>query len=59
MKTRQFILGSLRVHLKAQQLTYKDTAQSLEVSEQTEKRMVVQQNCSLERLERIGPLIPY
>jgi hypothetical protein len=57
MKTRQFIFDSLRVHLKAQQLTFKDIAQTMEVSEQTVKRMFVQQDCSLERLEQICELV--
>lgn len=43
--------------VKAQQLTFKDIAQTLEVSEQTVKRMFVQQDCSLERLEQICELV--
>lgn len=51
MKTRQFVFDSLRAHLKAHHVTFKDVGQALGVSEQTVKRMFVSQDCSLERLE--------
>lgn len=57
MKARQFIFESLRSHLKARQLTYKHIALDLGVSEQTVKRIFVQQDCSLERLEEICELV--
>lgn len=57
MNTRRFLIESLRSHLKAQQITYKDIAQNLDVSEQTVKRMFVQQDCTLERLEQICDMV--
>lgn len=57
MKTRQFIFDSLRAHLKARKLTYRDIAQNLGVSEQTIKRLFLQQDCSIERLEKICELM--
>lgn len=57
MKTRQYIFESLRAHLKARQLTFKHISQELGVSEQTVKRIFLQQDCSLERLEKICELV--
>lgn len=57
MNTRRFIIESLRAHLKAQQITYSDLAQSLGLSEQTVKRIFVQHDCSLERLEQICDIL--
>jgi DNA-binding Xre family transcriptional regulator len=57
MKTRQFIFDSLRSHLKARHLTYRHIAEKLGVSEQTVKRLFVQQDCSIERLEDICDLL--
>lgn len=57
MKTRQFIFESLKTHLKARQLTYLHVAQQLAISEQTVKRLFVQQDCSIERLEELCELV--
>ncbi len=57
MLPRQYIFESLKAHLKARNLTYQDTALALGVSEQTVKRIFIQQDCSLERLEEICDLI--
>ena len=57
MKTRQFIFDSLRSHLKARHLTYRHIADQLGVSEQTVKRLFVNQDCSIERLEEICELL--
>jgi DNA-binding Xre family transcriptional regulator len=57
MKTRQFIFNSLRAHLKARKLTYRDIAQELGLSEQTMKRLFLHQDCSIERLEKICDLM--
>ncbi|MGV0960702.1 MAG: helix-turn-helix domain-containing protein [Limnohabitans sp.] len=57
MKTRQFIFDSLRSHLKARHLTYRHIAEKLGVSEQTVKRLFLQQDCSIERLEAICELL--
>ena len=57
MKTRQFIFDSLRSHLKARHLTYRHIAEKLGVSEQTVKRLFLQQDCSIERLEDICELL--
>jgi hypothetical protein len=51
MKTRQFIFNILRSHIKARHLTYSHIAKELDTSEQTVKRIFLQQDCSIERLE--------
>lgn len=57
MKTRAFLFDSLRAHLKARKLTYRHLATDLGVSEQTVKRLFLQQDCTLERLEEICDLL--
>lgn len=57
MKTRSFIFDTLKAHLKARGLTYKDLAQTLHTSEQTVKRIFATQDCSLERLEQLCTLL--
>jgi DNA-binding Xre family transcriptional regulator len=57
MRTRQFIFDSLRSHIKARHLTYRHIAQDLGVSETTVKRLFLQQDCTLERLEEICELL--
>lgn len=51
--SKLYILDSLRAHLKARQLTYKDLAQGLDLSEVSIKRLFANADCSLERLESI------
>lgn len=51
--SKLYILDSLRAHLKARQLTYKDLAQGLGLSEVSIKRLFANADCSLERLESI------
>lgn len=51
--SKLYILDSLRAHLKARQLTYKDLAQGLGLSEVSIKRLFANADCSLERLEQI------
>ncbi len=53
MRARHFIFESIKAHLKARNLTYKDLSHELGVSEPTVKRIFSEQDCSLERLESI------
>lgn len=53
MRTRQFIFENLRAHIKARQLTYEQIAQDIGISGPTLKRHLLQQDCSVERLEQI------
>jgi DNA-binding Xre family transcriptional regulator len=51
--SRNFIFDSLRAHLKARGLTYRQLAEALGVSEPTIKRVFASCDCSIERLEQI------
>lgn len=53
MHTRNFIFETIKAHLRAREVTYKDLARELDVSEQTVKRIFATCDCSLERLELI------
>lgn len=51
--SRIYIFQALKAHLKARRMTYQDLSQALELSEATVKRIFVNSDCSLERLEQI------
>lgn len=53
MKTRDLIFETVKAHLRARNITYKDLADELTVSEQTVKRIFATRECSLERLDQI------
>lgn len=51
--SKLYVLDAIRAHLKARQLTYKDLALGLGLSEASVKRLFASADCSLERLEQI------
>jgi DNA-binding Xre family transcriptional regulator len=51
--SRIFLFDSLRAHLKARGITYKQLAQGLDLSEQTIKRIFASNDCSVERMEQM------
>lgn len=51
--SKLYVLDAIRAHLKARQLTYKDLALGLGLSETSVKRLFASADCSLERLEQI------
>lgn len=51
------LIASLKKCLKAQDLTYRDVAEKLELSEASVKRLFAEENFSLERLEQICGLL--
>ena len=57
MQTRNFIFETIKAHLRARGITYKDLSKELGISEQTIKRIFATCDCSLERLEGICALL--
>ena len=51
--SRVFVFDSIRAHLKARGMTYRDLASALELSESSVKRIISSNDCTLERLEEI------
>src|SRR5574343_367976 len=51
--SKLFVIDTLKAHLKARGLTYKDLATGLNLSEASIKRMFASGDCSLERLDQI------
>lgn len=51
--SRIFLFDSLRAHLKARGLTYRQLADGLGISEPTIKRIFASSDCSIERLDEI------
>lgn len=51
--SRIFLFDSLRAHLKARDLTYRNLADGIGVAEITVKRIFAANDCSIERLEEI------
>ena len=51
--SKLFVIDALKAHLKARDLTYKDLAIGLKLSEVSIKRLFANADCSLERLEEI------
>lgn len=55
--SKLFVINTLKAHLKARDITYKDLAKSLNASEVTIKRIFSSSDCSLHRLEQICTLL--
>jgi DNA-binding Xre family transcriptional regulator len=51
--SRAFIFDSIRAHLRAREMTYRDLADALQLSESSIKRIINTEDCTLERLEEI------
>lgn len=52
-----FVFDALKMHLKARDLTYRDLARALKISEPTVKRIFSTRNCTLNRLNSICELL--
>ena len=52
-----FVFDALKMHLKARDLTYRDLARALKISEPTVKRIFSTRNCTLDRLNSICELL--
>ena len=51
--SKTYIIDALRLHLKARNVTYKELAQAIELSEVSVKRLFAGGDCGLQRLEQI------
>lgn len=51
--SKTYIIDALRLHLKARNITYKELAQAIDLSEISVKRLFTGGDCGLERLEQI------
>jgi DNA-binding Xre family transcriptional regulator len=51
--SRVFVFDSIRAHLKARGMTYRNLADILSLSESSVKRIISSNDCTLERLEQI------
>lgn len=55
--SKLFVVNAIKAHLKARDMTYRDLAKSLKVSEVTIKRIFSTSDCSLYRIEQICTLL--
>jgi DNA-binding Xre family transcriptional regulator/Mn-dependent DtxR family transcriptional regulator len=51
--SKTYIIDALRLHLKARNITYKELAQAIDLSEVSVKRLFTGGDCGLDRLEQI------
>jgi DNA-binding Xre family transcriptional regulator len=51
--SKTYVIDALRLHLKARNITYKELAQAIDLSEISVKRLFTGGDCSLDRLEQI------